>query len=128
MEHQTPQFDIMYEYEITCPWCRYEFCDSWEVESGEEDLGLQDCPDCGKAFFARREIDITYVTEPCKYGTCVNCGKANTPLLCASGFLGSYEDLCIECAEKESKAMIERYRAKSKPKECLDPRGIMNGR
>jgi transcription elongation factor Elf1 len=56
---------IEHEYtrNIVCPYCGYEDLDSWEVDSGEEDLGIIECGVCGKEFLASRVIDITYCTE-----------------------------------------------------------------
>ena len=49
--------------EIICPYCEYEFNDSFEIEGGEEDLGEIDCYNCDKAFSAQRNYSISYSTE-----------------------------------------------------------------
>lgn len=45
--------------EMVCPWCGYEFQDSWEFE---ED-GEHECYRCEKPFKFCRIIDVTYDTE-----------------------------------------------------------------
>ena len=49
--------------EIVCPYCGRIFTDSWEVDSGEEDLGSIHCMTCWNIFTAERNIIITYSTE-----------------------------------------------------------------
>lgn len=46
--------------EITCPWCGYEFSDSWEY--GDDDDACE-CPDCGKLFSYTRDIEVTYTSK-----------------------------------------------------------------
>jgi len=57
--------DCEYTSEIVCPYCGYEFSDSWDVNSsvGDGDLDNQECDECGKTFFCRRDIDVSYVSE-----------------------------------------------------------------
>ena len=45
--------------EMVCPWCGYEFQDSWEFEEG----GEHECYRCEKPFKFCRIIDVTYDTE-----------------------------------------------------------------
>jgi transcription elongation factor Elf1 len=52
-----------YENDITCPYCGYKDRDSWEVMSGEEDLGVIECGHCCKEFEAFRNVSITYTTK-----------------------------------------------------------------
>ena len=49
--------------EIICPYCGYEFNDSWEIDPGEEDIGELDCGNCDKKFYASRNISIDYSTQ-----------------------------------------------------------------
>ena len=46
--------------EITCPWCGYEFGDSWEYDDGDD---AAECPECGKLFEYTREIEVTYTSK-----------------------------------------------------------------
>lgn len=56
-----PVAEIVHEdtEEIICPWCGYEFQDSWEFEEN----GEHECYGCGKSFKFSRIIDVTYDTE-----------------------------------------------------------------
>lgn len=49
--------------EIVCPGCGVEWGDSWEVRSDDEDLGEQECDECGCQFYATRNISVSYSTE-----------------------------------------------------------------
>lgn len=52
------------ENEITCPYCNYEFTDSWEVLSGYDgDSVEEDCPECEKKFTAIKNVDVSYTTR-----------------------------------------------------------------
>lgn len=43
--------------EVTCPWCGYEYSDSWEFgESEEEEI----CQNCEKEFSFERHVEVTY--------------------------------------------------------------------
>lgn len=61
-----------YTKEIVCPYCGYKFSDSWEINSNEEDIGLVECGECEKEFYASRIITVDYSTEKARYGTCEN--------------------------------------------------------
>jgi len=53
------------EDEIHCPYCNFEFGDSWEYgDSQSEDIGELECPNCDKKFHASRSISVSYVTNP----------------------------------------------------------------
>jgi transcription elongation factor Elf1 len=95
--------DIDHEYtnEIVCPFCGSEFGDSWEVESGSEDLGLQQCGDCDKHFYATRNITIDYCTEKANYGTCKHCIKVDVPIEDYHSSVGKYLGLCVDCGNRE---------------------------
>lgn len=45
--------------EIVCPWCGYEFEDSWEFDDDD----VTECYGCDKRFKHHRFIDVTYDTE-----------------------------------------------------------------
>ncbi len=57
--------------EITCPYCGGEYQDSWEAE----EQGREECPDCGKVFFYRRVIDVSYTSVKATIGRCCVCDK-----------------------------------------------------
>ena len=55
--------NIDYEYtrEIVCPYCGYMQGDSWEWNMNEaDDWDECECDNCGKIFFAVRNIDVSY--------------------------------------------------------------------
>lgn len=52
------KIDHNYTDEVVCPYCGYEFGDSWEL--GEE--GGLECDKCGKEFEFYRNIEVTYCT------------------------------------------------------------------
>lgn len=45
---------------ITCPWCGYENCDSWEYEDSENEVK---CVDCGRLFDLEINHEVTYTTK-----------------------------------------------------------------
>lgn len=60
---RNPNVDSEYTREITCPYCGHEMSDSWEYDSGSEDLGEIECEECGKKYYATRNITIDYSTQ-----------------------------------------------------------------
>lgn len=104
-----------YIHEIVCPFCGYEFNNSFEYgKDYNEDLGLIECEDCGKEFYAVRHISISYNTIKAKYGTCKKCNAKNVVLEDYYSSIGKYKDLCSKCAEKtmhklRHKALISIY-------------------
>lgn len=103
------QIDHEYTREIVCPYCGYEERDSWEVSPDEKYLGLVECENCGKEFYAERMIQVTYSTERAKYGTCEHCKKENVVLEDYRGSLGKYENLCAYCGENEKARLLKVY-------------------
>lgn len=94
--------------EIVCPFCGYEFCDSWEYESDyNEDLGLIECEECEKEFYATRHTSITYYTEKARYGKCKNCNAENVVIEDYHASIGSYKDLCLMCGSTAKKKFRE---------------------
>lgn len=70
------QIDHDYTDEIVCPYCGYEFGDSWECGGNEEDIGLLDCRDCNKEFDATRNIRVSYSTQKTDdWKSCEECGN-----------------------------------------------------
>ena len=97
------EFEHEYTEEIVCSDCGCPFSDSYEYVPGEEDMGLIDCPCCGKEFYATREIEITYSTEKAKYGTCRRCGIENTLLQDLNMYSRArvkVKDYCKTCIEE----------------------------
>jgi len=62
MEHR-------YEKNIKCPYCDYEWKDSWEFT---EDGGTHTCDSCEKEFNVERELEVTYNTSR------INCEENKT--------------------------------------------------
>ncbi len=56
------EIDCTYTKEIICPYCGYEFSDSWEYNRRMEggDSTELECPECDKKFTATMDIEITY--------------------------------------------------------------------
>lgn len=52
------EIDHDYTDEIVCPYCGYEFGDSWELGDG----GELECDKCEKEFEYYRRIEVTYCT------------------------------------------------------------------
>lgn len=46
--------------EVTCPWCRHEWGDSWEYA---DETGTETCEECGKRFTYARDINVVYYME-----------------------------------------------------------------
>jgi len=49
-------FETEYTSEIVCPYCGYEYEDSWEFEP---DVSTLDCERCGKTFRYERVVTST---------------------------------------------------------------------
>lgn len=101
--------DHEYTGNIVCPYCGYEDKDSWEEQPGEEDLGLTECGNCEKYFYAKRHITIEYSTEKATYGTCKHCGKENILIEDFHSCIGQYKDLCLKCGYKERRKLEMEY-------------------
>lgn len=52
-----------YEKEIKCPYCDYEFSDSWEYDDDTTELT---CSSCDKEFNVERNVEVTYCTSRIK--------------------------------------------------------------
>jgi len=50
--------DTYYTDDVICPYCGYEFSDSWEMSEGEHD-----CYDCGNVFNMKRDVTVEYITK-----------------------------------------------------------------
>jgi hypothetical protein len=106
------KFDHEYTNNIVCPYCGYEDIDSWEVESGQEDLGLIECGNCEKEFYATRIISVEYSTEKAKYGTCKKCGKEDVVVDGSYSSICKYEDFCVRCGDNEKTRSYREYAKK----------------
>ena len=54
---------INHEYtdEIVCPYCGYEFTDSWEFSDTQDEQQV-DCHDCGEEFLLYVHVSVDYTT------------------------------------------------------------------
>ncbi len=95
--------------EITCPFCGNEFSDSWEYGSGEEDIGLIECGECEKGFYATRNISISYSTEKATYGTCKGCKDKKVVLEDYNSNIGRYSNLCLKCGPIKQAELLKEY-------------------
>lgn len=95
--------------EITCPYCGYVHQESYEISPDDEYIGLMDCKGCSKPFYAHRNIEVTYDTDPATFGTCRKCGKENVVIedkrIYAQAKL-HVEEYCISCIDN---TVIEFY-------------------
>lgn len=62
------EIDCRYTNEIVCPYCGYEFGDSWEyLRSDHYDSKIEvECGDhlnCGKEFIVYPDVAVTYCSE-----------------------------------------------------------------
>jgi hypothetical protein len=59
------EIDHDYTDEVVCPYCGYEFRDSWEManDGGEQEI---DCYGCEKSFLLYTNMEITYSTAKIK--------------------------------------------------------------
>lgn len=119
------EIDHEYTKEVVCPYCGYEFSDSWEINSNDENLGLIDCDECGKSFYGQRDIDITYITEKATYGTCNQCKADDVVIEDYTSSVGSYIGLCVICGAKEKSRLYKEY-AESMQR-LYDNKGDNNG-
>ena len=53
------KINCSYTDEVVCPYCEYEFSDSWEFA----DFETFECCECGKEFKIFRHVEVTYCTE-----------------------------------------------------------------
>lgn len=53
------QINHRYTKEVVCPYCGYEFSDSWEFNDQEDSVY---CGECDNEFVALREIEVSYCT------------------------------------------------------------------
>lgn len=57
------EVDCLYTQEVICPYCGYEFSDSWEFSmKGDGDECEIDCDECNKKFTAIMDLTVSYST------------------------------------------------------------------
>ena len=49
-----------YKKEITCPYCKYEHSDSWDMRCDE---GTEECYHCGESFTWSKDVEVTYCSQ-----------------------------------------------------------------
>lgn len=54
------EIDCSFTDEIVCPYCGYEFSDSYEFFEWNDGDAEPECEECGKEFIVCRYIDIKY--------------------------------------------------------------------
>lgn len=113
-EEYEEEVNSEYTEEITCPWCGYGFSDSWEYEDNSEDLGLIECEECSKRFYANRNVEISYSTGKANYGSCNHCSKEDVVLISLNSSIGKYKDLCEKCGDREENRLRKEYFEKNK--------------
>jgi hypothetical protein len=66
------EIDHDYTDEIVCPYCGYEFSDSWEIGA---DSGEEECYECGEKFEFYRHIEVSYCTAKSRINKNENRGN-----------------------------------------------------
>lgn len=105
------EIDHEYTDEIVCPFCGNEFSDSFEYGEGE-DIGLIECGECEKEFYATRNISVSYSTKKATYGTCKMCKSKKVVLEDYNSNIGRYSDLCLKCGTIKQEELRKEYLAK----------------
>lgn len=103
------EIDHEYTDEIVCPYCGHVFSGSWEENSNKEDLGLLECEECDRSFYASRIITVSYSTEKANYGTCKHCKTNDVVIEKYTSTLGKYDGLCLECGVLEKERLVKEY-------------------
>lgn len=57
-ERMKQEHDTQYTNEIKCPYCGYEWSDSWEMGNGD----TEECPDCLNTFEYEMDVVVTYIS------------------------------------------------------------------
>lgn len=73
MTYMKKNDSIEYTKEIICPYCGYNFSDSWKYD--KEYIGLVRCKICTKEFYAQKNPPDTFSSFKPHYGTCSCCGE-----------------------------------------------------
>ena len=56
------EIDHDYTDEVICPYCGYEFSDSWEFNDNQDEQHVE-CEECSKEFFLYVNISVDYTTR-----------------------------------------------------------------
>lgn len=64
--------DTNYTKELICPYCNYEYSDSWEYQDAQDKDVQTQCPECEKNFIYSTDYDITFSSYKCD---CLNGGE-----------------------------------------------------
>ncbi len=54
--------DTWHEDNIICPYCKFEYSDSWEYNTNDCNEQVLECVNCGKEFAMNHEYSVTYTT------------------------------------------------------------------
>jgi hypothetical protein len=82
--------------EITCPWCGYQFSDSWEMDDDDWEI----CEQCGKHFSWSRETRVTYSSQKFRARTRLIGYPPNKPCAVCAKPLESFKSyLCPFCSK-----------------------------
>jgi transcription elongation factor Elf1 len=57
------EIDTEYTDFITCPYCGYVECDSWDIDFDNGECTEIECGICGKEMFVERTMSINYTTR-----------------------------------------------------------------
>ena len=99
------EIDTEYTRDITCPYCGWTNCDSWEEGRGvnyDGGLGVLTCGECEKSFLASRNMKITYSTEKCP---CQNGEEPHKfePMVGVPKEYFKDKEECSQCGERRTK-------------------------
>lgn len=103
------EIDSEYTEEIVCPYCGYEFSDSFECNVNEDEESIIECGECGKEFYVIKNISISYSSFKPKRGICTNCNKEDVILEDYHGTLGRFENVCKNCKKELERKLIKEY-------------------
>jgi uncharacterized Zn-finger protein len=56
------EIDHDYTDEVICPYCGYEFSDSWEFNDTQDEQHVE-CSECSKEFFLYVDMTVNYTTR-----------------------------------------------------------------
>jgi len=60
--NEVKEFDTEWKRQITCPYCGYEFSDSWEYNDSNGNQIEVDCGECEKTFDMIVNVSVDYST------------------------------------------------------------------
>lgn len=96
MNHNKETYDQLYhQYNVICPYCKYEYHDSWELES----VSSLECNSCGMNFHYERIVKI-------RYNSSADCNLNNKNHDFLSGVESAVSFQCGVCKFLKFKANI----------------------